>query len=108
MQKIVLVLLLTLPTAPALADQIAEGKAVFDEKCLPCHNSAGTGTIMLGKRLGQENALLSERSNLNTAYIKTVLRYGIGSMPWYRRTEITDTEADAIAAYLTRNNQNNP
>ena len=106
MQRVLIVLLLILPTDLALANQVAEGKAVFDEKCLPCHNSAGTGTIMLGKRLGEENALLSERRNLNAAYIKTVLRYGMGSMPWYRRTEISDAEADAIAAYLTRKNNN--
>lgn len=89
----------------ATAQELAEGEALYNDKCLYCHNIQGTGTTMLGKRLGEEKALLSERTDLNDQYIKTVLRYGVGSMPWYRRTEITDADAAAIARYLIRNNQ---
>jgi len=33
------------------------------------------------------------------------VRNGITVMPTFRKTEISDAELDAIAAYLTRNNK---
>jgi mono/diheme cytochrome c family protein len=32
------------------------------------------------------------------------VRNGLGSMPAYRRTELSDTDVDAIVAYLARAN----
>lgn len=67
-----------------------------------CHLPGGTGTFMLGRRLGQANALLAERTNLDAAYVKQVVRTGIVSMPRITRAEVTDAELQAIADYLTR------
>ena len=37
-------------------------------------------------------------------FVKPYVRQGITVMPFFRKTEIDDSELDAIAAYLTRNN----
>jgi mono/diheme cytochrome c family protein len=37
--------------------------------------------------------------------VKTFVRNGVSIMPFFRKTEISDADLDAIAAYLTRNNQ---
>ncbi|MEP7245509.1 MAG: hypothetical protein ABI885_17800, partial [Gammaproteobacteria bacterium] len=39
-----------------------DGKALFRSKCGVCHLPGGTGTFMLGRRLGQGNALLEART----------------------------------------------
>jgi (+)-pinoresinol hydroxylase len=37
--------------------------------------------------------------------VKLFVRQGITIMPFFRKTEISDAQLDAIAAYLTRNNK---
>jgi hypothetical protein len=67
-----------------------------------CHLEGGTGTFMLGRRLGPANALLADRTTLDPAYVKNVVRNGIVSMPRITRAEVSDAELQAIAGYLTR------
>jgi len=81
---------------------IEKGKALFHAKCGYCHLAGGTGTIMLGFRLGKDRALLENRTDLTTTYIEHVARSGIGSMPRLTRIEVPDSELKLIAAYLTR------
>ena len=83
------------------ADQ-EQGRALFNESCSYCHSERGHATTLLGKRLGAENAVLEKRTNLSTDLIRHVVRHGINSMPWYRRSELSDRDLDSIAAYLTR------
>jgi mono/diheme cytochrome c family protein len=84
------------------ASKIAEGKALFNARCGYCHLAGGTGTLMLGRRLGKDKALLASRTNLSVEYIKKITRVGINSMPPHTRIEVPDSELDLIAAYLTR------
>jgi len=84
------------------ASRIEQGKTLFHAKCGYCHLEGGTGTTMLGKRLGKDRALLEDRTDLRADYIKHVVRSGIGSMPRHNRIEVPDSELDLIAAYLTR------
>jgi mono/diheme cytochrome c family protein len=79
-----------------------DGKALFHARCGYCHLEGGTGTIMLGRRLGKDRALLEERTDLSADYITHVVRAGIGSMPRHNRIELPDSELDLIATYLTR------
>jgi len=81
---------------------IEKGKTLFHSKCGYCHLAGGTGTIMLGFRLGKDKALLENRTDLTTTYIEHVARSGIGSMPRLTRIEVPDSELRSIAAYLTR------
>jgi len=67
-----------------------------------CHLKGGTGTFMLGRRLGTSNALLAERTNLDATYVRHVVRNGIVSMPRITRAEVSDAELQAIVDYLTR------
>lgn len=76
------------------------GKQLFHARCGGCHLAGGGGTKMLAKRLGEEKSLLEERTDLLPLYIRTVVRYGVGSMPWFTRVELPDAELDAIADYL--------
>jgi (+)-pinoresinol hydroxylase len=92
----------------ALPDQaqIERGHKVYDKWCFPCHGtgSGKPGTDSLAAR-GQKPAVLEERTDLTPAMIKTFVRQGVLFMPIFRKTEISDADLDAIAAYLTRNNK---
>ena len=86
----------------ASASKIAEGKALFNARCGYCHLPGGTGTLMLGRRLGKDKELLASRTDLSAEYVKKITRVGINSMPPHTRIEVPDSELDLIAAYLTR------
>jgi mono/diheme cytochrome c family protein len=96
--------------APAFAapdeSQIDQGHQVYDKWCFPCHGTGlgKPGTEMLKAR-GQNPAVLEERTDLTAPAIKTFVRHGVLFMPTFRKTEISDADLDAIAAYLTRNNK---
>jgi mono/diheme cytochrome c family protein len=84
------------------ADAFARGKALFDAHCGICHAARGIGTFMLGRRLGAEQALLAQRTDLTVALVETAVRRGTNSMPVFTRVELTDAELAQVAAYLTR------
>jgi mono/diheme cytochrome c family protein len=84
------------------APDLEKGKTLFHAKCGYCHLAGGTGTTMLGFRLGKDKSLLENRTDLTATYIEHVARSGIGSMPRLTRIEVPDSELKLIAAYLTR------
>lgn len=86
----------------------ADGPALFLARCGICHLQGGTGTFMLGRRLGKQRALLAERTDLQIAYVEAVVRNGLNAMPAFTRVEITDQELEAVAEYLARGRQGAP
>lgn len=83
------------------------GYVQFQEYCAVCHGAGvgKPGTLALqAKYKGAKPALLADRTDLTAALVKTYVRNGIAVMPFFRKTEISDADLDAIAAYLTRNN----
>lgn len=98
----VTVLIVATAAAQAADSLVTQGQALFRARCGMCHLPGGTGTFMLGRRLGAENALLAERTNLDAAYVRHVVRNGIVSMPRITRAEVDDAELQAIVDYLTR------
>ena len=78
-----------------------EGERLFGQECAFCHVGKATGTMMLGRRLGQEQAELVRRTDLDPDYVKAVVRNGLLNMPPLSKVELTDTELDKIAAYLS-------
>ena len=82
--------------------KIAEGDKLFHARCGYCHLAGGTGTIMLGRRLGKDRALLAERTDLTAEYVKKITRVGINGMPPHTRIEVPDSELDLIAAFIAR------
>jgi mono/diheme cytochrome c family protein len=101
-------------TDPGVIDQ---GKAVFQRVCAPCHG-AGPGldgakmlpgaAAIAAKYKGTVPPLLEQRGDLTADYLKYFVRHGSGAMPMFRKTEITDAEIDAVAAYLKDAAARNP
>ena len=87
-----------------LSTQQQQGQKLFRSTCFYCHSERVWGTLAIERRRGGSDALLEKRTDLVPAFVKSVVRNGLGSMPGYRRTELTDTEVDAIVTYLTRVN----
>ncbi len=84
------------------AQKLEEGNELFHARCGYCHLAGGTGTIMLGRRLGKDRALLEQRTDLTADYVKKITRVGINGMPPHTRIEVPDSELDLIAAYIAR------
>ncbi|MEI9887686.1 MAG: cytochrome c [Rhizomicrobium sp.] len=81
------------------------GEQVFHRYCWECHGDGPDrpGTLALeAKYQGAVPARLDQRSDLNVGFITATVRHGISVMPSMRKTEISDAELKAIAAYLTR------
>ena len=86
----------------ALSAQELQGKHLYDRTCIYCHGPGVWGTNRLAKRLDKDHALLENRTDLSAAGIRAIVRSGVGSMPPLRKTELSDADVAAIAAYLTR------
>jgi mono/diheme cytochrome c family protein len=84
------------------AQRLDEGKKLFYARCGYCHLAGGTGTYMLGRRLGKDRALLETRTDLSAEYVRKKTRVGINTMPKHTRIEVPDSELDLIAAYIAR------
>jgi (+)-pinoresinol hydroxylase len=85
-----------------------KGYVEYQKYCSACHGEGvgRPGTMALeAKYKGAVPALLAKRTDLTPQLIKMYVRNGITVMPTFRKTEISDAELDAIAAYLTRNNK---
>jgi mono/diheme cytochrome c family protein len=90
------------------------GKQVYDYWCLPCHGPGlglpgfaelpGTQQLRVKYRDTTISPLLTERSDLVPEFVKVIVRQGVSFMPQFRKTEISDADLDALAAYLARNN----
>ncbi len=93
--------LLLLFAFPVLGEA-ESGSELFDHRCGLCHREGGPGTFMLERRLGEGLAILEERGALSEAYIRQVVRWGVGSMPRFSRGEISDPELALISDYLTQ------
>jgi (+)-pinoresinol hydroxylase len=91
------------PTESAAA---VPGKAVYERWCAPCHapgpGHPGTQSLQL-KYGGKLSPVLLERTDLTPQTVATFVRQGILLMAPFRKTEITDAELAALAAYVARN-----
>ena len=85
---------------------LSAGRAVYTKWCAPCHDPGVThpGTHALTvKYQGVKSGVLLEWKDLPVTTVKMFVRHGISVMPQFRKTEISDRELDALAAYLARN-----
>ena len=91
--------------APAAA---VSGEAVYQRWCSHCH-AAGPGhpgTDSLQRKYeGKLPAVLVERTDLTPAIVSTFVRQGVLMMAPFRKTEITDAELAALAAFVAKNNK---
>jgi (+)-pinoresinol hydroxylase len=90
-------------TQPLAARQ-EQGHAVFQRWCEPCHGRApylpATAALTV-KYKGKIAGALEDRKDLTPPAVKTFVRQGVFSMPPFRKTEISDADLEALAAYLT-------
>jgi mono/diheme cytochrome c family protein len=80
-----------------------KGQEVFERWCTACHGAGQDkpGTVALAaKYKGSLPALLEERTDLTPDQTVFFVRNGVSIMPPFRKTEISDAELDALAAYL--------
>ncbi len=73
----------------SLSPEIVEGRKIFMDHCHQCHPSGEAG---LGPALNNKP--------LPAFAIRTQVRYGFGAMPAFGEDEISETELDALLAYL--------
>ena len=105
-----MILLLTglVAASPAFAQNdaaVQKGNDMYQYWCATCHG-AGPGhpgtTALAAKYKGARPGLLEERTDLSPQGIRFAVRKGISIMPFFRKTEVSDLNLEAIVAYLTR------
>ncbi len=94
--------------------EVARGQQLYEYWCSTCHGP-GIGNFgaqylpgenaLRAKYKGAVPSLLHERTDMSPEFVKLFVRQGITIMPFFRKTEISDPDLDAIAAYLTRNSK---
>ena len=80
------------------------GAAVFNNWCSACHgrdprNAPGTASLQF-KYQGRTPAALEDRRDLTPQAIKLYVRQGVATMPFARKTEVSDADLEALTAYL--------
>lgn len=82
---------------------LARGNEVFQQWCAPCHapGARHPGTQALESLYkGAKPAALEERTDLVPELTRAFVRTGVSVMPPFRKTEISDADLAALAAYL--------
>ncbi|HET8697383.1 MAG TPA: cytochrome c [Gammaproteobacteria bacterium] len=85
------------------ASTLDRGKQVFQYWCAPCHapGPRHPGTQALDALYnGAKPAPLEQRTDLVPELTRQFVRNGVSVMPPFRKTEISDAELAALAAYL--------
>ena len=101
-----LLLALAAPLAMAQDAPADLGKQVFDVWCGICHglpngaSGGGTETLAALYQGTEIPAQLEDRSDLTAELVITLTRDGRNTMPNFRKTEISDSELEALVAYL--------
>ncbi len=101
-----LLLALAAPLAMAQDAPTDLGKQVFDVWCGICHglpngaSGGGTETLAALYQGTEIPAQLEDRSDLTAELVITLTRDGRNTMPNFRKTEISDSELEALVAYL--------
>jgi (+)-pinoresinol hydroxylase len=101
--------------APLAADTalVERGEAVFQRHCAACHgegrgDASEPATLLPGtlalrlKYQGAVPMLLEQRPELAAPVLRVFVRNGVGSMPPFRPTTVTDEDIEAIAAFLAQ------
>ena len=101
-------LCLALDGAAAYAQDDARagrGNELYQYWCATCHGrgpgNPGT-TALLAKYKKALPGVLEDRTDLTPQAIRFNVRRGTSIMPFFRKTEVSDADLEAIALYLTR------
>ena len=96
----------TTASAEDKGSPVERGAAVFNNWCSACHsrgpqNAPGTASLQ-NKYQGSVPAALQDRRDLTPDLVKFFVRNGVAMMAPLRKTEVSDADLDALAAYLTQ------
>jgi mono/diheme cytochrome c family protein len=84
---------------------LEKGNEAYQYWCATCHG-AGPGhpgtTALAAKYKGALPGVLEQRTDLTATAVRFAVRRGTSIMPFFRKTEVSDADLDAIAQYLTR------
>jgi mono/diheme cytochrome c family protein len=100
--------LLMSTSARAAEDSTARdaGRLVYERWCAACHDPGiehpGTNALTT-KYKGVKSGVILEWNDLPAELVRHLVRTGMSVMPHFRKTEISDAELEALAAYLSRN-----
>jgi (+)-pinoresinol hydroxylase len=85
------------------AQPAPSGEAVWKHWCVHCHSTGrgnpGTESLQV-KYKGAVPAALLDRTDLTAQFVTLSVRQGVLSMPPFRKTEVTDAELAALAAWV--------
>jgi (+)-pinoresinol hydroxylase len=88
-----------------------KGNETYQYWCATCHGSGpghpGT-TALTAKYKGARPGLLEERTDLSPQGIRFAVRRGVSIMPFFKKTELTDPDLEAVVKYLTRTRASTP
>ncbi|MGX7895992.1 c-type cytochrome [Tsuneonella sp. HG222] len=80
------------------------GSAVYEKWCATCHSDGPRmpGTLALEVKYGDKaRSVLTNRTDLSPQVITYFVRNGVGPMPRFRKTEITDAELAQLSEFLS-------
>lgn len=85
-----------------LDENLQKGQKIYSKWCLACHGEGMPGTKALAVVYKDSGlpALLEEREDLEVDTISLFVRLGKHSMPFFRKSEISDSELKLLADYL--------
>ena len=99
-------LAMSAPSAFAQSDAIAQrGNEAYQYWCATCHGRGpgNPGTTALSAKYKKAlPGVLEDRTDLTPQAIRFNVRTGTSIMPFFRKTEISDADLEAIARYLTQ------
>lgn len=110
MKAAVAVVFAAIVLAPSVASTqidaaVQKGDETYQYWCATCHGrgpgNPGT-TAITAKYKGALPGLLEDRKDLTPQGVWLAVRRGTSIMPFFRKTEISDADLDAITQYLTR------
>ncbi|TQR34728.1 p-cresol methylhydroxylase [Campylobacter sp. MIT 99-7217] len=85
----------------SLSSKEKKGQKIYSKWCLPCHGEGMPATNALQVAYeGALPALLEAREDLSPEFVETFVRAGKHSMPFFRKTEISDEELKLLGEYL--------
>ena len=93
------------PAGAGKGDAQDVGRLTYEKWCAPCHapgpDHPGTQALDALYKGSKPGALI-ERKDLTPPIVKQFVRKGVSVMPFFRKTEISDVELDALAVFLSK------
>jgi mono/diheme cytochrome c family protein len=102
--ELVMAAAMLLAASSIQAQDKANGEAVYDLWCAPCHAAGprkhpGTAALEILYK-GDKPAVLTERTDLTPDLVSFYVRNGVSIMPFFRKTEISDEALVDLSAFL--------